>query len=306
MKTGVASVGGTGKKIIGCALAAFLSLLLSPARGDAVSDWNAIAVRMAASSPPSRAAHELAAVRVAMFETMNFIEGKYVPRFLVEQPTRLGASGEVEAIGAAHYVLTQLYPGQELALDAALERSLAAFPDRETSRARIWGKNLGRSVYVAFAPGRPANGVEVQTNAKLLPLLTSPGESRTSGQTWDSIAIQSIEDRTLQPIERARIYALVSLAVSEAYRTADRANAARGTAVPCISCAAGAAIRVVLKTEFGSAGESASRAYSMPVLDDAGASRSARLRDDLDASKISEAMGVKIGLRTLTYYRRTR
>ncbi len=291
---------------IGCALVMLL-LPFSPARGDAVSDWNAIAARMASSSEQSRAARELAAVYAAMFEAMNFVEGKYVPHFLVKPPAPLGASGEVEAIGAAHYVLAQLYPGQKASLDAALERSLAAFPDwNATSRARIWGSHLGGNVYgsALSTPDRPSNRVHVPTsgNSKLAQLRTSSKESGASGETWNSIAIRSIEGRTLQPIERARIYALLSLAASRVYSAAG--DAGYGAAVPCVSCAVGAAIRVILETEFGSAslaeGGSANekapgRAYLIAVRNDA---------DESQSAKAGEEMGTKIGLEALTYYRR--
>jgi hypothetical protein len=283
---------------IGCALV-MLVLPFSPARGDAVSDWNAIAARMASSSEQSRAARELAAVRVAMFETLNFVEGKYVPRFLVRPPTPLGASGEIEAIGAAHYVLAQFYPEQKAALDAALERSLAAFPDREaTSRARIWGRHLGGNVYAVSAPDRPSNGANVPTagNSKLTQLHTSPGESGASGETWNSIASRSIEGRALQPIERARIYALVSLAASMVYSTADDAKAGDGSTAPCVTCAVGAAIRVILESEFGSANERApGKAGLIPVRNDA---------DESWSERAGEEMGRKIGLQAFTYYAR--
>jgi hypothetical protein len=283
---------------MGCALVMLLPPF-SAARGDAVSDWNAIAVRMTASSEQPRRAQELAAVHVAMFEAMNFVEGKYVPRFLVRQPAPLGASGEVEGIGAAHHALTQFYPERKATLDAALERSLAAFPDREaTSWARIWGRHLGGNVYALSAPDRPSNRAHVSTvgKSKLSRLRTSPGESGTGSDAWNSIATRSIEGRTLQPIERARIYALVSLAAGEAYSAADDAKASYGSTVPCVSCAVGAAIRVILETEFGSANERApGEAYLMPVRNDADESRSA---------KAGEEMGRKIGLQMLTYYRR--
>ena len=289
-----------------CALVMLL-LPFSPVRGDALSDWNAIAARMVSSSGQSRAAQELAAVYAAMFETMNFVEGKYVPRFLVRPPAALGGSGEAEAIGAAHYVLAQLYPGQKAALDAALERSLAAFPDWDAaSRARIWGRHLGGNVYASAlsALDRPSNRARSPTsgNSKLAQLRTSAAESGTSGETWNSIATRSIEKRTLQPIERARIYALLSLAASTVYSEAG--DAGYGSAVPCVSCALGAAIRVILETEFGSgspaqggpANERApARAYLIPVRNDAGESPS---------TKAGEEMGTKIGLQALTHYRR--
>src|SRR6266702_4691792 len=117
---------------------------------------------------------------------MNFVEGKYVPHFLVKPPAPLGASGEVEAIGAAHYVLAQLYPGQKASLDAALERSLAAFPGWvATFRARTWGRHLGGKVYVSSlsTPALPSNRARVPTpgNSKLAQLRTSSGESGTGG-----------------------------------------------------------------------------------------------------------------------------
>ncbi len=265
---------------IGGALVVLL-LPFSPARGDAVSDWNAIAARMASSSEQSQAARELAAVYAAMFEAMNFVEGKYVPHFLVKPPAPLGASGEVEAIGAAHYVLAQLYPGQKAALDAALERSMAAFPDWDAaSRARIWGGHLGGNVYAVArsTPDRASNRAHVPT----------------SGETWNSIASRSISGRTLQPIERARIHALVSLAASKVYSAADDAKASYGSRIPCVSCAVGAAIRMILESEFGPTNEP-ERAYLIPVRNDADESRSA---------KAGEEMGTRIGLDVLTYYRR--
>ena len=283
---------------IGCALV-MLVLPLSAARGDAVSDWHAIAVRVTASSEQPRRAQELAAVHVAMFEAMNFVEGKYVPRFLVRQPAPLGASGEVEGIGAAHHALAQLYPEWKATLDAALELFLAAFPDWDaTSRARIWGAHLGGNVYALSIPERPSNGVKVPSagNSKVSRLRPSPGKLGADGDTWNSIASRAIEGRTLQPIERARIYALVSLAASMIYLAADDAKASYGSPIRCVACAVGAATRVILETEFGSANEPG-RAHLIPVRSDA---------DESWSAKVGEELGTKIGLEALTYYRRIR
>jgi hypothetical protein len=270
MKTGVWSIAGVCRKAVACTLGASLSLSLSPARADAVAEWHAIAAGMAASSPPPRAARELAAVHVAMFETMNFVEGKYVPAFLVRQPAPLAASSEAQAIGAAHYVLAQLYPERQAALDAALERSLAAFADREgASRARVWGRELGRAVYTVFA----SDGFQVPANGAL------PG---ASGEAWHAIAARSLDGRALQPIERARIYALLALAAREAHRASEIAGTGRGPAA-CASCAVGTAIRVVLKAEIGWADEGASAAQSP-----------------------GDPTGTETGLRMLSYYRRIR
>ena len=174
--------------------------------------------------------------------------------------------------------------------------------------ARIWGSHLGGNVYAVSAPDRPSNGVSALAaagNSKPSLLHASQEASGTGIETWHSIATRSIEERTLQPIERARIYALVSLAASKVYWLADEAKAGYGITVPCISCAVGAAIRVILKTEFGSAnGTIAGRAYLMPVRNDADDLRSAELRGDLDSAMAEEEMGTRIGLQTLTYYGR--
>jgi len=105
-----------------------------------------------------------------------------------------------------------------------------------------------------------------------------------------------MDGRTLQPIERARIYALVSLAASMVYSAADDAKASYGSPIACVACAVGAAIRVILETEFGPANEPA-RADLIPVLYDADKSWSA---------KLGEELGAKIGLEALAYYKRIR
>ena len=103
-----------------------------------------------------------------------------------------------------------------------------------------------------------------------------------------------MDGRTLQPIERARIYALVSLAASMVYSAADDAKASYGSPIRCVACAVGAAIRVILETEFGSANEPG-RAYLIPVRSDA---------DESWSAKVGEELGTGIGLEALTYYRR--
>jgi hypothetical protein len=84
---------------------------------------------------PTHAAIKMAMVHVAMFETMNFIEGGYVPRFVVKPYRLVRVSSETAAAAAAHYVLAQLHPERKPALDAALMHSAAAISDaQEKSR----------------------------------------------------------------------------------------------------------------------------------------------------------------------------
>jgi len=260
---------------------AVLVLSVAPARGDMVSDWSAIAGHLAASArqDPARAARDLAVVRVAMFETMNFVEGKFVPRFLVKLAAPLGSSSEMEAAGAAHYVLTRLYPGHQVLLDAVLARSLA-FSDRPTtSSARIWGKHLAGNVYALWPAPRPASA---PMHAQLRQVSLSVGQSGV--EAWDSKLMRFVAAKTLQPIEQARILALASLAASDVYSEVDSARR-RGVFMPCVPCAVDAAVRVVLESEFG--GE---------------AGRPVKL--GAESSGSGEMIGKRIGLQVLNYYKR--
>ena len=74
------------------------------ARADVVADWNTIAIETvtALERDTAQAAYAIATVHVAMFEVMNFIEGGYVPRFLVKPPAPFARSGEAAAAAAAH------------------------------------------------------------------------------------------------------------------------------------------------------------------------------------------------------------
>lgn len=277
----------------------------SSARADAVSEWNAIAVQTVASSArlPARAAHDLAIVRVAMFETMNFIEGKYVPRLLVESPAPLARSSAVEAVGAAHYVLTQLYPERKAVLDVALDRSLAVFPNREaTSRARDWGRHLGGNVYAVWPSDPGSNRAKVSAAGRptVARVRSSWEATGMNMEAWNSNVTRFVEAQALEPIERARILALISLTVSDVYAAIEDAMATCDLRVPCFSCALGAAIRVILETEFSSASLAATgmtnermsaEVHWMPVSNDADKSRSAKA-------------GAEIGLQALAYYRR--
>jgi len=203
------------------ALVAF-ALPCSLARADVVADWNAIAFETATASGQNAAqvAYAMATVHVAMFEVMNFIEGGYVPRFLVKPPAPLGRSGEAAAAAAAHYVLREMHPGRGAALDAALERSLAPVRDEmEKSAARTWGRHLGANIYAI----RSSDKGESPPSPPLSPEV--PGASASAATAPDSVAKLAamnaavaafVESRRLKPIEAARLHAAASTAVSEA------------------------------------------------------------------------------------------
>jgi hypothetical protein len=202
---------------------AFVAFALpcSLARADVVADWNTIAIETvtALERDTAQAAYAIATVHVAMFEVMNFIEGGYVPRFLVKPPAPFGRSGEAAAAAAAHYVLREMHPGRSAALDSALERSLAPVRDEaEKSAARTWGRHLGANIYA----------VRSSDKGEAPPSLEALGASASPATAPDSVAKLAamnaavaafIESRRLRPIDAARVHAAASMAVSDALHT---------------------------------------------------------------------------------------
>ena len=155
--------------------------------------------------------------------------------------TRALAAAGLDVAVAAHHVLAVMYPAHKSALDAALERSLAAVPDRqEKSNVRIWGRELGGVVHTGMRPGDGA--------AALAP---KPPQGMARLAALNAMVAASLDTRELEPIERARVHALASLAVSEAY-------AATGTQPAGRARAAAAAALAVLEAELV-AGEAAGR-----------------------------------------------
>jgi hypothetical protein len=291
-------------------MAAFL-VLLSPARADVVADWSKIALHTVVSSEqrPVHAAIEMAMVHVAMFETMNFIEGGYVPRFLVKPYRPVLVSSEAAAAAAAHYVLAQLHPQHKPALDAALLHSAAAIHDvQKKSGAMITGRALGGNIYAIWASDLSSAGAGASSK-------TSQASKRGSGASsvaWYWIVGQFIEAQRLSAIESARLYALVSMALSEVY--GGRREAKDGSEQACAPCAAGTAIRFILESESGSGGNSGMTLTSASATGAAYAS--SRVREyarglsleqtaDIDQNSIraGEEMGRKIGSRTLANYK---
>jgi hypothetical protein len=198
-----------------------LALTCSLARADVVADWNAIAIETvtARERDTAQAAYAMATVHVAMFEVMNFIEGGYVPRFLVKPPAPFGRSGEAAAAAAAHYVLREMHPGRSAALDAALERSLAPVRDEvEKSAARTWGRHLGANIYAI----RSSDTRESPPSLEALAASASPAaapDSVAKLAAMNAAVAAFIESRRLKPIDAAKVHAAASMAVSDALLT---------------------------------------------------------------------------------------
>lgn len=105
---------------------AILFVAHMPAKADAVSDWNVIALNTVGAATPAHAAPvavvELAMVHVAIYDAVQAIEKTHQP-YHVQIP---GASGSPNAAAAkaAHDVLVSLFPNQTATLDGIYNQYL--------------------------------------------------------------------------------------------------------------------------------------------------------------------------------------
>ena len=230
-------------KLLRTVLTAASLLSCANARGDVIADWNmtALSILKSEEANPANALSALADVHVAMFEAMNFIEGRYVSHLTVKPPAPIAVSSDAAAAAAAHYVLVQLYPGKSALLDAALARSLAQVPEGDRKAGgKITGKFIGANVYAVRASDRAS-----------APRAAARTKSASDPLQWNLFAARLIESRSMAPLESARLHALVSLAVSELYSAQDQGSFAEHTPALCVSCAAGVATSAVLESAQG-------------------------------------------------------
>lgn len=122
---------------------------------DPVLRWNQAlleAIRLDASPPPI-ASRGMAMVHGAIYDAVNAIEG--LPGFYVALAAPTSASAEAGVAGAAHQVLSYLYPGQQAYLDSVLTASLTQVPDGPSETD---GLTFGRSVGDAIIAMRLHDG----------------------------------------------------------------------------------------------------------------------------------------------------
>jgi hypothetical protein len=115
----------------------------SDAQADSVLTWDrqaVAAVKVDGTAPPA-AARAMAMASLAVFDSLNAIDGS--PAYLVSMSAPAGASVDAAVAGAAHRVLGYLYPAQAATLDAALANSLSAIHD---GPAKTDGLALGQAV----------------------------------------------------------------------------------------------------------------------------------------------------------------
>jgi len=149
-----------GLRAVGLGALILLSAVMVQA--DTVLDWNVTALRTTAAAPfnPPVESRNLAIVHAAMFDAVNSIVGEFRP-YAVELSARRGASPDAAAAAAAHFVLIQLYPAQQVMLDAAYAASLALIRD---GSAKTDGITVGEAVASVILALRATDGADAAIN----------------------------------------------------------------------------------------------------------------------------------------------
>lgn len=127
------------------------------ASADVVLDWNKVAIDAVvnAKQPGPTSTRSMTLVHAAMCESVNAIEGRYMPYRATPQPAP-GASAEAAAAGAAHAVLARLFPEQKAAFDAAL--ALALGGSGRDAGALTAGAAFGATVGAELVTARDDDG----------------------------------------------------------------------------------------------------------------------------------------------------
>jgi hypothetical protein len=131
---------------VSAALPAAMLVVVSAARGDVVTDWNAIMERTVAQVDPFVQVRSAAITQVAVFEAVNSIIGDYEP-YLGRIAGARDASPDAAAVSAAYVALVALHPDHEQALAVARDVSLAEIPDGAAKRNGIAiGERAARAI----------------------------------------------------------------------------------------------------------------------------------------------------------------
>jgi PAP2 superfamily len=126
---------------------------------DVVLEWNKIALQTIKTdkTAPPIAAHNLAIMAIAVYDTVNGFNNFYQP-YQVRLVVPRGASIEAAAATAAHRTLLEFYPQQKATLDTALDKSLQSLPKGlAVSEGMSYGQNVARAILAKRAKSRPRN-----------------------------------------------------------------------------------------------------------------------------------------------------
>lgn len=140
----------------GISAAAAIGLAAGLAQGDIVTEWNQLALEsiQATSTPPPRAARNLAMVHGAVYDAVNSITGTHTGFFGNFAPMP-GGSQEAAVICAAHDVLVSLYPARAGIFNAQRDAQLAMIAD---GAPKLAGISVGESIANSVIALRAADG----------------------------------------------------------------------------------------------------------------------------------------------------
>jgi hypothetical protein len=133
-------------------------LSLTPVvKANKVTDWNAIAAQVLITGGNAGAAGsvDMAYVHIAIYDSVNAIEGGYTVFAVNPSNVPPGASAEAATVEAAYRTLRSLYPAQAAFLDVQHAASLATIPD---GQAKLDGMAVGAEVATLFLASRVGDG----------------------------------------------------------------------------------------------------------------------------------------------------
>ena len=166
---------GIMRLLAAAALTAAATLPGAPARADAVTEWNVIALNATALPPNSiLQSRALAIVHAAIYDAVRAVEptrGAYA----VEIDAPAGTSIEAAVVAAAHAALVRVAPAQRSVLDAALNLSLAKIAD---GHGKTDGIALGTQIAERIVALRASDGADAKATFTPRPASVSTSRPR--------------------------------------------------------------------------------------------------------------------------------
>ncbi len=126
-----------------------LLALSSAARGDVVTEWNAMTLQIVHDNPVANlpASRMMAMVHTSMFDAINAVSQGYTS-YSVNAVAPTGASAEAAGAAAAYRIMSRMYPGQIATLNGLYNTQLAAIPDGQAKTDGIaLGVTTADSIY---------------------------------------------------------------------------------------------------------------------------------------------------------------
>ena len=141
-------------------MAVVVTALVAPAVGsaDTVTQWNqnaANALYVTAAQPPNVSVLHMAMVQGAVYDAVNAIDGGHEGYLLTSRVATASDSKDAAAATAAYKTLVWIVPGQQAALQAMYDATLAGIPD---GTAKTRGIAVGDAAASAMIAARTADG----------------------------------------------------------------------------------------------------------------------------------------------------